>query len=83
MEERILELLRQDFNLAKQDLEAATERFDALIREAPSGLPHPDGAQRIKNASNALSEARKKLMDATVRLNKFVLHGVLPPDNQH
>jgi hypothetical protein len=80
VEERILELLRRDFNLAKQNLAAASEQFDALIREAPSGLPHPDGAQRLKNASNALSEARKKLMDATVRLNKFILHGTAPSD---
>jgi len=77
---RVHKLLREQFNLAKNDLAAATERFDALIREVPSGLPHPDGSQRIYNASRELSEAREFLMKTAARLNKFVAHRIVPSD---
>ena len=56
----------------------ATERadaalaFDAIMQEIPSGLPHPDGAQRITNASQALRQALADRMTAHIRLSEFL-----------
>src|SRR5436305_903372 len=51
-----------------QDLLGATVRSSEAIREFDevtgqfrSGLPHPDGVQCIKNASEKLSTARKEM----------------------
>jgi len=59
---------------------AANEGFSATMSQFPSGLPHPDGVQRIKNASHELSAARKEMMRAHQRLNEFIDTGVVPDD---
>jgi hypothetical protein len=74
----ILLTLRRDAETAKEKLAAATEKFDAMMRESPSALPHPDGVQRIHNAAKALSIARQEHVEAFVRLNAFVAEGIIP-----
>jgi hypothetical protein len=77
----------QDFHSALyQEVVAATARVNSatadfyLTMEAPSGLPHPDGTQRIHNASNRLTAARKDMMRAYSRFNDFVREGIVPED---
>ena len=48
--------------------------------QIPSGFPHPDGSQRIHNASRDLSTARKDLMRAHTRLDDFLKTGIVPED---
>jgi hypothetical protein len=50
----------------------ASEAFNEAIDHFPSGLPYPDGAQRIKNTSAQLATARKQLMTAHERLDDFL-----------
>ena len=52
--------------------EEAIKEFEAVTGKIPSNLPHPDGVQRIKNASNKLSTARNELMKAHRRLNEHI-----------
>jgi hypothetical protein len=59
---------------------AASKSFNEVTSEFPSGLPHPDGIQRIKNASNALFIARKEMATAHNRLNDFLSRGIVPED---
>jgi phytoene dehydrogenase-like protein len=61
-------LLQDILELTARVNEAARE-FEAIIGQVPSRLPHPDGVQRIKNASNKLSTARQELMKAHRRLD--------------
>ena len=65
--QEVLQVLHRDFPAAKQRLDAATEKFDAVIREAPTGLSLPEGLQRIHNASGELSIAREEMVEAHVR----------------
>ena len=58
----------------------ANRKFSEAIGQFPSGLPHPDGVQRIKNASNELALARKEMMTAHKRLSDFVDRGIVPED---
>ena len=55
-------------------------KFEAIMLQTPSGLPHPDGVQRIKNASNELSIARKEMARAYARLSDYVERGIVPED---
>ena len=59
---------------------AAKSAFSLVMNQVPSGLPHPDGAQRIHNASRELDAARKEMMEAHTRLNDFIERGVVPED---
>jgi len=57
---------------------AASEKLGAIMSDIPSGLPHPDGSQRIQNAAHALAAARNEVMQAHSRLNQFLARGVVP-----
>ena len=58
----------------------ASDEFDIVMGHFPSGLPHPDGSQRIANSSQRLSIARKKAMIAHTRLTDFLDRGIVPKD---
>jgi hypothetical protein len=55
-------------------------RADFEASMVPGGLPHPDGTQRIINASRRLSMARKNMMTAHNRLDSFLETGSVPGD---
>ena len=78
--EEILKRLQEDFAKAREQNHLASERFNAVVRDVPHGIPHPDGTQRVRNASHACSSASKSLMLAVSRLNAFVIHGTVPED---
>jgi hypothetical protein len=65
-------------------LEAAAEhneaRADFEESMVSNGLPHPDGTQRIKNTSSNLSKARKNMMAAHDRLDRYLQTGIVPED---
>ena len=39
---------------------AAFDKFNAALNRLPTGLPHPGGSQRIRNASHELDAKRAK-----------------------
>ena len=59
---------------------AASTAYDAVMRDIPSGIPHPDGVQRIQNASRDLRQARAAMMEAHIRLNEFLGRAIGPAD---
>jgi len=61
-------------------MSAANETFNAVMSQIPSGLAHPDGTQRIHNASHELDAAREEMMNAHTRLNEFIKQGMVPED---
>jgi hypothetical protein len=78
VEQQIRSALLQDILEATARNSEATREFEAVMSQFPSGLPHPDGAHRIKNASNHLSIARTEVMKAHKRLDDFLSRGILP-----
>lgn len=58
----------------------ANQIFFDVMSQVPSGLPHPDGTQRIRNASRELFRARKEMMTAYRRLDNFIESGIVPED---
>jgi hypothetical protein len=72
-------LLQAVFEATARNNEAFGE-FQAVMGQFPSGLPHPDGVQRIKNASHKLSITRKEKMKADDRLNDYLGRGIVPED---
>jgi hypothetical protein len=72
--------LVQDLHEATLRADAATEAFTAIAGDIPSGMPQPDGIQRIQNASREMDAARKAMMTAHTRLNDFIEGGIMPED---
>ncbi len=79
-ENEIRAILHQQFVIAAERAREATESFDATVSEIPSGMPHPDGVQRIHNASRKVSVARVEMMKAHNRLNNYLSRRVVPED---
>ena len=70
---RLLQDLKQNSARAR----TASEAFLLLVKETPSGLPHPDGAQRIHNAPRELANARTEMEKAHSRLTLYLSRGIL------
>jgi hypothetical protein len=72
--------LQQELKHATERAAAASAAFLEVTNQVPSGLPHPDGAQRIRNISHELAFARTALMKAHSRLDAFLVSGITPDD---
>jgi hypothetical protein len=77
---RVRAVLLRDLVQATASVSAALREFNSVIDQYPSGLPHPDGSQRIRNASRSLSITRLKMMKAYSRLDDFLAKGIVPED---
>lgn len=72
--------LVEDLAEAKAQLDSVTRTHDQVIGDIPSGLPHPDGAQRIHSISHELSIDQERLARAHSRLADFLDRGIVPED---
>jgi len=73
-------MLFEELIAASERARAATEYFTKVTANIPSGLPHPDGTQRIHNASRKLTVARDEMIKAHSRLNDYLNFGIVPED---
>ena len=80
MHQQISRDLLQDLLVATAENDEASQKFKAVMEQMPSGLPHPDGTEMIRNVSSKLSIARKKMMTAHRRLDEFLNRGIEPDD---
>ena len=60
--------------------QSAAMEFNAIADDIPSFLPHPDGTQRLRNASLDLTLARHEMMKTHYRLNDYLSRGIVPED---
>ena len=80
-EQEIRATLLQDLVGATLRNSEAIRKFEEVTGQFPGGgLTQPDGVQRIKNASNALTIARKEMATAHNRLNDYLGRGIVPED---
>jgi hypothetical protein len=79
-EQQIRVKLFQDLIDAKAHSSEVAVRFNKVMSKLPTGFPHPDGAQRIKNVSQEMALARTELTNAHNRLNDYLARGAIPDD---
>ena len=72
-------LLQEVLSATALSDEAAVE-FEKVMTQIPSHIPHPDGGQRIMNASRKLTMARNEMAMAHHRLNNYLEKGAVPED---
>ena len=78
--EKVRNQLQQELKDATERAATASAAFLTVTSQVPSGLPHPDGTQRIRNISHELAFARTALMRAHARLDEFLVSGIAPED---
>jgi hypothetical protein len=62
----------------KEVYKSAHVRFNAVSSEIPSGLPHPDGRDRIRMAGEEYYSAMADYNLALREFNTFLLDGTVP-----
>ena len=72
---RSQEELRTLLKVALAAQKIAIKSFRKVIREIPSGLPYPDGSDRILKTSRELAKAQSAVVNVLVKLNKISLDG--------
>ena len=78
--EKVHDLLQQELKAATERAATASAAFLDVTSQVPSGLPHPDGTQRIRNIAHELAFARTELMRAHSRMDTFLVSGIAPDD---
>jgi hypothetical protein len=78
--EKVHDLLQQELKAATERAASASAAFLDVTSQVPSGLPHPDGTQRIRNIAHELAFARTELMRAHSRMDTFLVSGIAPDD---
>ena len=76
----ITRILTDELATARSRHASARERFDRVIQEVPSGVPHPDGTQRIHAAGREINAALEAYLYALKRFSDFVLYRIVPAD---
>ena len=78
--QEIWQRLWEDLEKAKTAYLAADGRFDRLVKECPSGHPHPDGTLHVQQVGRESRAALEGYMKALKRFTDFTLHGTIPED---
>jgi hypothetical protein len=74
----ILGTLTERVRDARERRNLASTALDAILKSAPSGIPHPDGAERVRQASQKWAQAQNAFTEALWDLQQFTLRGVVP-----
>ena len=78
--QEIRHLLEDNFDAAQQRRIAASKRYNEVISDIPSGIPHPDGTDRIRHASREYKSSREQATEAMKQLSNFMIRGIIPPE---
>jgi hypothetical protein len=78
--ERIIETLKERVRVARAHRDLTSSAFDQVLKSVPSGIPHPDGTERVRQASQKWAHAQNALTEAVWELNEFTMRGVVPRD---
>ncbi len=71
-------ILTEELAAAHSRHTAAAKYFHRLLEQIPSGLPQPDGSQRIHAAGREAHVALEAYVRALKRYTDFSVHGVIP-----
>ncbi len=63
---------------ARRAYEQAHEAFNSVTSDIPSGLPQPDGTDRIRNAGQVYRSTMNHYSEALREFNTFISGGAVP-----
>ena len=74
----VADRLRAELQRAESQYKLSQAEFSFVLSDIPSGLPQPDGTQRIHNAARDYHTSREAFQTALDRFNDFILRGKIP-----
>lgn len=77
---RVQRILEHDYTRGAERAKAALLNFQGVMGDIPSGIPHPDGAERIRQARRELLLSQENYLKANKRLQEFLVRGIVPDD---
>ena len=80
MDQSIIDFLRTEVERTHGEYIRAKDEFWKIAVDAPSGLPHPDGTQRVQIAARAQTAAMMSYTKAIRQFNEFALDGTIPDE---
>jgi len=78
----IRHMLEDEFEVAQQRRIAASKRYLEVVSDIPSGIPQPDGTDRIRQVSAEYNASREAATEAMKRLSDFLIRGIIPAELQ-
>jgi hypothetical protein len=78
--ETIRQQLWDQLDKAQAAYLTATDQFNLVIKECPSGHPHTDGGLGIQQAGRDSRLALQRYINALREFTEFTLHGTIPVD---
>jgi len=72
------DLLVEEAKRRQSEYQSTKKTFASVMADIPSGLPQPDGQERIRIAGKANSHALDAWVKALQELNQFCLKGSVP-----
>jgi hypothetical protein len=72
--------LKQQVDSAHEAYRIAAAKYTAVLNDVPSGLPHPDGATRVRKASEEVRRALGAYSQAVQRLSVHILSRNAPKE---
>lgn len=73
-------MLQAQMDQAKEAYQQAKLKLWSVYADVPSGLPHPDGAQRVQIATREHNAALRAYVAALQRLNEYLIRGTVRED---
>jgi hypothetical protein len=80
MRSEIAKVLVDQLNEARHKHLAASQKFNLLIADVPSGTPDPDASVQIQQAAAEARTALHEYMKAMERSADFMVNGIVPED---
>jgi hypothetical protein len=74
----IARILRDKVTHARKAYESAHTAFNTITADIPSGLPHPDGTDRIRFAGSTYRSTMNAYSEALHEFNVFISDGIIP-----
>ena len=71
--ERVYASLLVAFEAAYSNMRATSEYLNALLVNAPAGLPDPERSERVVSASAACEDARQQFASAASEMTRFLI----------
>ena len=72
--------LKGDLDKARAEYQSAYGEFQSIVKDIPSGIPHPDGELRIRQSGAASRAALQNYRLALMRFSDYCLSGTVPED---
>ena len=84
IDQAIYEALKSELERARERHEVAKQRFREATAKRPelarytAGAPEADSSHILRNAVSDENKARRQHLEAMLRLNGYILNGVVP-----